>query len=70
MDKDSILERFKDINFMYNDCSKLDELSNCLDEYKALILQLVLEQITNQLDSRDFEEILCNVANYKYIEIY
>lgn len=32
MIKHDILEIFKDINFMYNDSSKLDTLSKMLDE--------------------------------------
>lgn len=32
MTKDDILKEFDDINFVYNDCSKHDTLSNMLDE--------------------------------------
>ena len=44
MTKDDILREFNDINFMYNDCSKHDTLSQMLDE--------LIENITNgDLDS-------------------
>lgn len=34
MTKADILEYFKDLNHVYNDCTKLDTLSKMLDEFK------------------------------------
>ena len=46
MTKHDILETFKDIDFMYNDSTRLDTLSRMIDE-------LLYEQETEKHDCRD-----------------
>ena len=51
-----ILEYFKDINFMYNDCSVYDTLSQMLVEFQAEIREKVIDEFAYKLKERCYEE--------------
>lgn len=74
MTKEEILQNFKDINFMYNDSSKLDELEKDLDELIESLYSSIIKSITDAVDSATFENIIDEAIkdnpNYNYIEIY
>jgi len=74
MTKEEILKDFKDINFMYNNCSKYDTLEQDLTLYRDAIYGEILKTITDKVDPFEFADILTIAIKdndeYKYIEIY
>lgn len=74
MTKEEILQDFKDLNFMYNDSSKLDELKTDLDKLEESFFISIVKSITDVVDSSTFESIVAEAtrynSDYSYIEIY
>ena len=66
MNKETILDHFKDINHAYNDCTKYDTLKNMLDELQESILDKVRDDIVHLHDwAFDREGILRIIDKYK-----
>lgn len=74
MTKEEILRDFKDLNFMYNDSSKLDELKTDLDKLEESFYISIVRSITDVVDSSTFENIVAEAtrynSDYTFIEIY
>lgn len=55
MTKQEILVEFKDLNHVYNDCTKLDNLKHMLDELEPSIIYVVLSEYHHDVDG--YEEV-------------
>lgn len=74
MTKEEILQDFKDLNFMYNDSSKLDTLKTDLDRLEESFFVSVVKSVTDVVDAETFESIVVEAtrynSDYDNIEIY
>lgn len=74
MTKEEILRDFKDLNFIYNDSSKLDTLKTDLDKLEESFFVSIVKSVTDVVDADTFESIVSEAtrynSDYEYIDIY